>query len=191
MPSTWAGTSNEQAVTQAAAINAVSLGELVWRTSQPASWNQPGRALPWREIIDHIRTLPGAPDGRDPNDPPPVEDPIMGRCPAKADVITWRQIVVQPTVPVPGIEVVRGTGIMPPDVRATWDTVGQADPNWQSNVNIQWWINGQQWETNTYAQSLGQTPLREVAYGDSVYVRAWYSNSAGSGPVSQSPTLFI
>src|SRR5690606_21576694 len=108
MASTWAGTPDNQALTQAAAITAVSLGEPVWRTSQPASWNQPGRALPWREIIDHIRTLPGAPDGRDPNDPPPAEDPIMGRCPAKADVITWRQIVVQPTVPVPGIAVVRG-----------------------------------------------------------------------------------
>jgi len=188
MPSTWAGTSDHQLVTQAAAIDAVANNELAWIITQPASWNQPGRVLSWRQIIDHIRTLPGAPDGRDPNEPPPVIDPIMERCPAKQEVINWRHIVTVPTVAPSGLAVVRGTNIIPPDVRAVWSTTG-VDSSW--NITVEWYINSVLVDVEGASGQAGMTPLRFVDYGDSIYVRAWFNNSAGSGPVAQSSPLIV
>lgn len=199
MPATWAGTAMDQLLSRQAIADAVATGEL--RTHQGVSipadwgsgtWEQRARVVAWAHLMTYCRMKPGAPDGRDPSDPPPIPDWAMRACPKKEAVILWRSIIVQPTDPVPGITAVRGSSFSPPDVAAQWTPITDPlDDHYDDNVQVVWYQNGVQVDVETVPQADGSTAFRFFSVGDQVYVRVRYTNSAGVGPQTQSNTLFL
>lgn len=200
MPATWAGTAMDQLLSRQAIADGVANGHLIMWSGfsiptdwSSGTWEERARIVAWGHLIDvGVRLKPGAPDGRNPADPPPVPDWAMRQCVSKGKLLVWRYIILPPTDPVPGIAVERGQSLNPPDARATWTPITDTeDDRYADNVEVVWYANGVQVDSETVPQASGATAYRFFSFGDQVYVRVRYTNSAGVGPQTQSSTLFL
>lgn len=104
----------------------------------------------------------------------------------------WRMVAdyAVPTTIVPGVNIVRGFQISPPTAQVVWTSVtSPEDYRYHFGVQVEWYRNGEFYDTDSAAQTAGQVPFREFAEGDSVYARVKYTSMYGDGPYTETAVL--
>lgn len=101
----------------------------------------------------------------------------------------WRKITA-PTVSVPGLGIAQGAQLLPPQVVVSWTARPLGHDHYDYFVEIRWYVDGVQWYFDSVHQNTGSR-TREFEYGQSIYARVNYVNTAGSGPQTQTSTIFL